>query len=337
MRLKEQLAPAEYQKEISMLILRRLLILLLFIPMISWSQNSGIQDSEGKSTIFNGTNNGVTLNFADAKIGFSRSWVSFGEESKLLGFEGNFKTSDGISKILSKGDFVPAGDLGAFYIKRKEIFRRNDDQFPDEDNFDYAVYDDFILKGALTGELFTLMDSTGATSKDSDIGFSFTVGYNRLGKYLVNEDDNNYHSYIFGTSISFSQANNLSTLKKHTLQETTVIGSQPVISDETTVYSLKEDFEEKVFEFRHSMDYLYLPYKLDPIGFYIYNRFIYKNTDDNKIKDNLGFGIALMTNKDNTKVAGALGVEFNDLFDSQGSSDNFDERIKINLVVGYPF
>ncbi|WP_339810807.1 hypothetical protein [uncultured Imperialibacter sp.] len=351
-----------------------LLVVLSLLHLIASAQNSVLQDSEGKTSIFNQQENGVTFNFTDSKISYSRLKFISEEDAffvnsdvKIWGVEGSMETSDGSSPILSEKEFMPQGEVSLF---------RNFRWIKINDEGTIPVVDDLYLKISANASRFNLLNDIDEIVETDHYGFGFGLGYNSIAGYKskvksivkieTGEMDSTWvyklikgcacdstlvlkpkvetreiwkmNTAMLGTVVEISSGNNLTSLDKETVFTSRSSGQNTFHSDEKTVFGPENDYEGNIPNLSLNSDYLYLPHKIDPIGIFLFNRFTYQPRGNKEFQNNSGIGIALVKEKDSRQIVGSLSLEVEDTFGINNSAnDNFGKRLKMNLVVGYPF
>ena len=325
-----------------------LTILIFFIANLSFGQvilesNDGVEiatyvsDSIGDKPNFIGVLNTGDQNFQLKAILGKKTPGNFGSQLEsfyAIGLKG--KPSDGIATLFSKGNFNPSTSLDFMYGK-SYIFSQN----PGSSTTLTSGFTDYILvKGEYSVNKYTIFNPDTNFSKQFSNptfqGTSIHLSYNAFtnGKNL------------FNVSVGYSQRNNYSSLSSVEIKD--FKSEFDNVSNTTRQYGKTVNGkigEYKEYEcFPMKLSYTYCPDEafVDKSKIKL-GISIYYSSEFAKSKRPLhNVGSILFLTKANEKsgfrtpILG-LGIQANDLNDSQNSSSFLTKRISFNLTTVWNF
>ena len=296
-------------------------------------QNSMFEDAAGEGAI-KLENSKVTYNTGDNSIKFNFQQYN-GVGLGGFGINVNFQANNGISELLSEGEFDPAGTIGLFYTKY-DIFSRNK----------ISVIDFINISGSILGESATLLDTANlqlGTQQNSTLGLRAELTYNRigyLGKSQSGADENdstcNFNNTLWGIGISLvnsDNTNSISTQKFNVLTTNFTSANQQVTqSSELSGFNIQE-YNADVTTFNANFDWAIQPRFMD-CRIWFATHFRGRSVDWQKFVLNAGVGVYLAERNNSTGIIGGINFMANDL-GTISSLNNAIDRLQINLVAGF--
>ncbi len=307
----------------------------ILMPLVGLSQVSPVQDSDGKTSILYGDKTNVNFNFSDSKISFGSDLIKLSDiankkHPSYLGFQGSFKTADGLSKVLSKGKLTPEGNVGITYTYyTKEVGKDTaglrwfyvtlNQGFANYKFFDNVPNPDKLI--VTKPEYYTTI--TLGLNKDTQKNWAWGTGIQTI---LGNNNYGSLDEYTIATSNLVNGSSSSSIITSNTEN---VRGRYDQYAGNFADCSILGDllywpnnWQGKIMLGAHSViNFNEIRRPSTNFRFGVY--FTHANND----KDN-------KDESDPTSVRGGLVFETNDIFGAR-SEKPFIERCLINLVVGY--
>lgn len=279
------------------------------------------EDAKGKTSIFLPIGGNVRINTSDEILKFAY-FHKRSDKDVFFGIDAKGKSNNGIAPLFSSEKLSPEAainfNLGFQNLAVKESDLSNYDLINFRIGFNAANYKILSADTVYTNQI----------NKQNFTGLNAGVSYN----YFLNGN------MIFGLYGGYDKTNNLSSLSKITVNESTNLGVDSLGTTSRTTedsYTAWKGEYKLIDQFSIYLDYVFIPDFLDNrIALSLYSRSGF-NSEFNKT--NAGFGIYFNEKDNPTKVIGGLIYEFEDIFDAKKSDSSLGKRGTLGIVLGYNF
>jgi hypothetical protein len=279
------------------------------------------EDAKGKTSIFLPLGGNIRINTSDESLKFAY-FHKRSDKDVFFGLDAKGKSNNGFAPLFSAEELSPEAainfNLGFQNLAIKESDLSNYDLINFRIGFNAANYKILSADTIYVNQI----------NKQNFTGVNAGVSYN----YFLNGN------MIFGLYGGYNKTNNLSTLSKITVNESTNLGIDSLGTTSRTTenaYTAWKGEYKMIDQFSLYLDYVFIPDFLDNrIALSVYSRSGF-NSELNKT--NSGFGIYFNEIDNPTKVIGGIIYEFEDIFDIKKSNSTLGKRGTLGIVLGYNF
>lgn len=327
---------------------------LILLSCLIWAyevsaQLSPVQDSKGESSIFIRDGFNLNFNFTSSDISLSTPQIYLGSDY-YLGLQSKFGTVNGVSSLVKNGDFTPSVQPGLLLFK--EWIGQKDR------GAGYTkVLNEVFLAPSYSGETINLYNNTlGFDDLTDDTyvsNYSIGLGFNSRGGWYAKEKITDpsdptktlsqWHSTIFGASVTFGERTNIDKLTKQTIYDEITVYNQDstrsrvLQSEEKQAYANNEFMAHNSF-LNINVDYVFFPRQLkNTLGISAFYRFRSLKDHTRIHSPGLGFYLTQAAAGMPENISGGLVWQFNDLFNGRDKDNSAFERSVVSLIVGYTF
>ncbi|MFN3195267.1 MAG: hypothetical protein ACE364_04890 [Chlorobiota bacterium] len=285
------------------------------------------EDAKGKTSIFlpinkngNGLGN-IRLNTADESLKIAY-FHNRSDKDVFFGLDAKGKSNNGLAPLFSSEKLSPEAAIN-FSIGFKNLAVKQSD---------LSKFDLINFRIGFNGANYKIVSADTVYTKQittqNFTGINAGVSYN----YFLNGN------MIFGLYGGYDKNNNLSSLSKITVNESTNLGVDSLGTTSRTTedsYTAWKGEYKLIDQFSIYLDYVFIPNFLDNrVALSLYSRSGFNSVLN---KTNAGFGIYFNEKDNPTKIIGGLIYEFEDVFDVKKSGNSLGKRGTLGIVLGYNF
>lgn len=298
-----------------------LFTIVFFLHLNNAKAQAFFEDTEGKSSINLPIGGIARINTADKSLKFGY-YYERSDKDVVFGLDASGKSNNGIAPLVSSKKLCPEAKFN-FNLGFKNI--STGDSNP-------SAYDYLNIKFGIGAAKYKLLD-VNATFEQQITSESFNkINFGLSYNYLLNGN------MIFGIYVGYDKTNNISSLEKLTIKETTINSTDStgtIVRTSESEYTAWKGQFKSIDQFSLYLDYVYIPdFINNRVALSVYLRSGFNS--ENNIT-NVGLGIYLNKECEPLKIVGGIIYEVQDLFDAKDVGSSLGKRGTLSLIVGYNF